>query len=348
MFVISKFHSKRPQHESSQKKILRWLLEAHQKSKVPCGAGFEERFSRVSCGDDRIAQRGHVMELYHGSEVNLSERNQVYGSVVDEVFGAYYPDGAEEIDDLIHVTCTGYVSPSGAQKVVAKRGWKTSIVHAYHMGCYGAFPALKIGRGLLSTGSGSVDVVHTELCSLHMNPSLHSIDQLVAQSLFADGFMKYRLEKGGDGLRIRALHEELIPDSVGAMRWDESDFNFEIFLGKEIPVLIARFLKKYLANLCEKGESRLHDLLDHAFFAVHPGGPKILDQIQRILGLKDWQLEHSRDVLKRCGNMSSATIPHIWENMLGDERVNMPIVSLAFGPGLTISGGLFEKCGKSC
>jgi predicted naringenin-chalcone synthase len=32
-----------------------------------------------------------------------------------------------------------------------------------------------------------VDIVHTELCSLHLQPLRHEAEQLVIQSLFADG-----------------------------------------------------------------------------------------------------------------------------------------------------------------
>jgi len=85
-----------------------------------------------------------------------------------------------------------------------------------------------------------------------------------------------------------------------------------------------------------------------ALFAIHPGGPKIIDQIKEILALKEHQIEYSTEVLKSFGNMSSATLPHIWEKMLNDRKVmnGSYIVSMAFGPGLTICGTLFEVKGK--
>ena len=86
--------------------------------------------------------------------------------------------------------------PSAAQRLVAAKGWgaATRVTHAYHMGCYAAFPALRMAAGFLSapdslraSGLKRVDVVHTEMCSLHMNPLHHAAEQLVVQSLFADG-----------------------------------------------------------------------------------------------------------------------------------------------------------------
>ena len=80
-----------------------------------------------------------------------------------------------------------------------------------------------------------------------------------------------------------------------------------------------------------------------ALFAVHPGGPKIIEQVADRLGLRDEQVAHSRAVLLARGNMSSATLPHVWADLLADRAVpdGQRVVTLAFGPGLTLAGGVF-------
>ena len=82
-----------------------------------------------------------------------------------------------------------------------------------------------------------------------------------------------------------------------------------------------------------------------AVFAIHPGGPRIIDEIAEHLGLRPDQVQASNAILRDCGNMSSATLPHVWQAILADEAVpsGTLIVSLAFGPGLTISGALLRK-----
>jgi predicted naringenin-chalcone synthase len=120
------------------------------------------------------------------------------------------------------------------------------------------------------------------------------------------------------------------------MTWNLADWGFEMSLAKEVPVLIARSLPRFIQRLgVEK----------NAIFAVHPGGPKILTNIQKILDLTSEQLHHSSDILLKFGNMSSATLPHIWKAVLEDESVpsGFPVVSLAFGPGLTLCGLLMVK-----
>src|SRR5690606_3021991 len=115
------------------------------------------------------------------------------------------------------------------------------------------------------------------------------------------------------------------------------------------PVQIIRALDGSLHRLCKKATRFPEKILSEALFAVHPGGPKILHYVKKLLQLKDKQLEHSYAILNNYGNMSSATLPHIWKAILDDARVppKTPIISLAFGPGLTICSAVMEKCNPS-
>lgn len=355
--LLTDFQSIRPLYESTQEETLHWLVDAHVKAegKEEFRASIKEKLWHVGCKPDRIQKRGHVladfnhrnwdqMEIYRLDEMpagkDLSARTKVFQTEVDKIFEEYYPEGSSAPDDLIHVSCTGYVSPSGAQKIVSKRDWgnTTTVTHAYHMGCYGSIPAIRMGIGFQKKRT---DIVHTEICCLHSNPSKHALDQLVAQSLFADGFIKYSIVGKSDhpSIEILAVKEEIIPNSTKAMTWDVIEWGFQMSLGKEVAVLITRHLNAYLERLCN------HRVPQNALFAVHPGGPKILLYVQELLKLTDAQMSFSFHILKECGNMSSATLPHIWEKILNDPSVpsHTPIISLAFGPGLTIAGALMEK-----
>lgn len=365
--LLTDFQIIRPQFETTQAETLDWLVEAHVKAErnEDFRAALKEKLWHVGCKPDRITKRGHVlkdflhldwdqMEVYSLNESksgkDLSVRAKIYAREVDQIFEQYYPEGVFPPDDLIHVSCTGYVSPSGAQKIVSKRNWgqETTVTHAYHMGCYGSIPAIRMARGFLSSDLDKkrIDIVHTEICSLHTNPSMHQLDQLVSQSLFADGFMKYSAVHNTDQphLKVLALQEEIIPNSTKAMSWDVVEWGFQMSLAKEVAVLITRYLPGYLERLQKKSSFTKSPL-----FAVHPGGPKILSHVQELLGLTDEQMSYSFQILKEYGNMSSATLPHIWHKILNDPNIepNRPIISLAFGPGLSIAGGILEKvCGS--
>lgn len=363
--VLTRFAASRPRYVVPQGRTLDWLAAAHAQSEAATKQlddahrrAFEDRaraaLTKCGCGPDRIAQRGvsvdemapdgALREPYDLSRDprggDTGERTRMYAAIVDEYFERAFPDGTPPPGDLVHVTCTGYVSPSAAQKLVAHRGWATRVVHAYHMGCYAAVPAVRIGLGL----GANVEIVHTELCSLHVDPADHALGTLVVQSLFADGLIRYALAPDGPGLRVLAVHEQILPGTADAMTWMPGSHGMRMTLARDVPERIAGAVRPFLAALFERAGMSLRALRE-TVFAVHPGGPKIIDRVRDTLELDEAQVAASRRVLLEYGNMSSATLPHIWAALLADRAVpaGARIASLAFGPGLTTCGLLLEK-----
>lgn len=370
----------RPPHEVGQAESLAWLAAAHAESEAGLSSlgdtdreAFRERMGklieRCACGSDRIARRASVladftttnwdaMEIYdlrrHPRGQGMGARTRAFAAAATEYVCAAYATEDSPPADLIHVTCTGYASPSAAQLAVERRGWGaiTRVTHAYHMGCYAALPALRMARGFVladDTPDGAaprVDIVHTELCSLHFDPAAHTLEQLVVQSLFGDGFIRYSVSADDDdAFEVLAVSERIVPDSADAMAWIASDHGMQMTLTRDVPARIAAALRAFVLELYAKAELDFATELSRTTFAVHPGGPKIVDQVCQLLELRDEQVGASRDVLHDCGNMSSATLPHVWMRILADPRVRpgTPVLSLAFGPGLTLCGSLFVK-----
>jgi predicted naringenin-chalcone synthase len=322
---------------------------------------------RFGCGVDRIAQRyscledfGHTdwsrMRIFdlpaHPSGKSAGARSDFYAQVVNETFEKFYLEEATPPPVIIHVTCTGYVSPSGAQRCVAKRDWgrSTEVFHAYHMGCYAALPSIRLALGQLCAGKPSVDIVHTELCSLHLDPALHDAEQLVVQTLFADGMIRYtlatELSPSERGFEVLSVREEVLPNTENEMTWSASENGMRMTLSRSIPEALSSVLEGFLGRLFEAAGMGLSvaESRESAVFAVHPGGPRIIDQVRTLLGLRAEQVEASNAILLERGNMSSATLPHIWQRILEGDRVaaGTLVPSLAFGPGLTISGALLR------
>ncbi len=368
---ISKFNRIRPKFEVSQEFLLEWLVRAHLQAKI-CAQGRNDlawdistdeyakvkRFvDRFACSPEKISNRGiHTdnpkernflnLLIYKISQGSLSgatmlERTMYFSKKCKQIFEEFYPAEHQAPEHLIHITCTGYVSPSGAQHLVALKNWSslTRITHAYHMGCYASLPAIRMAQAFAAQSKSEVDLVHTEICSLHLDPNNHSPEQIVVQSLFADGFIKYSVstETPYSGFRILKVKEFIIPDSAELMTWFTSNFGMQMSLSKEVPSVIANHIVAFLKDFEVQFENCL--------FAIHPGGPRIIESLQDLLKLRDDQVRHAKSVLFRFGNMSSATLPHIWQDLLDDQTISAKtkIVSLAFGPGLTIFGGLFEK-----
>jgi predicted naringenin-chalcone synthase len=290
----------------------------------------------------------------------LNARSAFYAETVNQAVESLFSGDFDAPSDLLHVSCTGYVSPSAIQRLISLRRWngRTQATHVYHMGCYAALPALRIAAGLLGRSDGNVrpraEVVHTELCTLHFNPADHSPGQLVIQTLFADGHIRYsvaprdstELRTGESAFEVLTVHEETVPDSLEDMTWALSEWGFQMTLSRDVPGKIAACLPRFLTTLFEEAGMRYAEEAGAAIFAVHPGGPRILDSVEDLLKLEKRQLQLSRAVLFDRGNMSSATLPHIWMAAASDSGIHPGalIASLAFGPGLTIAGALFRKC----
>jgi predicted naringenin-chalcone synthase len=115
-------------------------------------------------------------------------------------------------------------------------------------------------------------------------------------------------------------------------------------LSKDVPVLLASALPRFVAALFEEAGLGWPAAKAKTVFAIHPGGPRIIELSQRILGLDPSQVRWSRQVLREHGNMSSATLPHIWQQVLLDPGIpdGTVVVSLGAGPGLTLSGMVFR------
>lgn len=347
-----------PAHKKTQAEIVAWIMETHERSGHVnldrrrmghfCLSQEHIKERHFECSD--IVEEWPNRRLYkidpenpYGAEIG--ERNLYYAERSQRIFKEIYPNFEICPEHIIHVTCTGYISPSPAQIFFSKRNLKPEITHAYHMGCYASLPAVRMAQGIVSSQKKSVDIVHTEMCSLHLNASVHTPEQMIVQSLFADGNIKYEVSPNlkRDGFKIKLIQEMLIPDSLNDMTWFPSAYGMEMSLSRNVPEKIGQKLNNFIEMLCSKANINQKDTLSNAIFAIHPGGPKIIEAVQKKFKLSEEQVAMSYKVFKERGNMSSATLPHVWKEINDQKRPSgTKVVSLAFGPGLTIFGSLFE------
>lgn len=351
---VFNFESFTPPHICSQETSLEWLQTAYQ---LQDNSTRNERFLRYCVKPHQIAQRAffhpdfaeldfHKHQLFRPDHrPSASQRNQFFATVVDEACEALYQQRQIELPKAFyHVSCTGYISPSPIQRLAIRKGWRQARVrHLYHMGCYAAFPAIDMAWRELQAEpkAASIEVLHSELCSLHLNLESMNPEQAVIHSLFSDGMIAYQLSNRkpvGRSLQIIHCQEELLLDSQDLMSWSLSEGGMQMTLSREVPARISTQIGDFVNRLCA---GRIDPT--RAIFAVHPGGPSILDQVAEALKLSDWQMAHSREILYTRGNMSSATVAHIWQKILQERELapQTPVVSLAFGPGLSLCGAVF-------
>ncbi len=300
-------------------------------------------------------------DLRNPTGETLDERMDLFEEIACDVFERVYRDPkASRPDDIVHVSCSGYVSPSPVQSFLSRRGWLgVGVTHSYHMGCYGAFPAIRTAVGLVGSSYVSlpkrkqrVDLVHTEFLSLHFDLLGAEPDNFVTSTLFADGFIKYAAypetefaKRGRAGLKILAIDEYILPDSLPEMTLRPGPLQFDMSLSKRVPFMIRDSIADFVRKICAQVGLDFEREKGAMIFAIHPGGPAILNQIRGKLAIEEDAVALSRRVLHEHGNMASATAPHIWKLIVESSEIpsGSKVLSMAFGPGLTVIGALFEK-----
>ncbi len=251
---------------------------------------------------------------------------------------------ARAITHLVTVSCTGFHAPGVDVELIQGLPLPAGVqrTHVGYMGCHGALNGLRVANAFCrAEPAACVLLCATELCSLHYHYGWDP-QKIIANALFADGSAALvavpARSAPADAWRLMASGSCVFPDSRDAMTWTVGDHGFEMTLSKQVPGLIARHLRPWLADWLAGHEAAPADV---ASWAVHPGGPRILDAVEAALGLPRAATAASRAVFAEHGNMSSPTVLFIVEELrrLGAPR---PCVALGFGPGLTVEAALFR------
>jgi len=261
---------------------------------------------------------------------------------------------------LVTVCCTGFQAPGFDLDLIQGLPLDPDVARTQvgFMGCHGALNGLRVAHAFGQAIPGSrVLLCALELCSLHQQLGWHP-ERVVANALFADGAAAtvvaaaepLAAEAGardGAGVgqrrvpaaspwRLLASGSTLLPDSADAMAWTIADHGFEMGLSPRVPALISARLAPWLDGwLAAQGLNRAAI----GSWALHPGGPRLLEAVRDCLDLPATAIEPSTAVLRECGNMSSATILFILDRLRLAEAP-LPCVALAFGPGLCVEAAL--------
>jgi len=254
-----------------------------------------------------------------------------------------------QITHLVTVSCTGFSAPGIDLHLINELPLNRGIerTHIGFMGCHGALNGMRVARAFcLAHPQAVVLVCATEICSLHFQYGWEH-DALLANSLFADGAaalvmrgweeQDFSQSEPRDQLCAYAASASyVVPSSQNAMTWHVGDNGFIMTLAPNVPDLIDLYLKQFLQSWLATRDLSVGDIKG---WAVHPGGPRVLEAVQCALGLDNQALSSSQHILQEYGNMSSPTVLFIVKKLSEDNQPK-PWVLLAFGPGLTVEAGL--------
>lgn len=244
------------------------------------------------------------------------------------------------ITHLVVASCTGFTAPGLDFHIMRDAGLASSVERTIvgFMGCFAAVNALKLARHIVrSEPDAKVLVVNLELSSLHLQEQWE-LEKMLSFLLFGDGCGACLVSAEPKGLALGRFHAEVIPRSADLITWHIGDQGFEMHLSGQVPGRIRRWLKELGADLLDHRTSD-----DIALWAVHAGGRSILDAVQHGLSLPPDALRHSRDVLRKFGNMSSATLVFVLDRILRSAQATGDGMAMAFGPGLTVETFAFHR-----
>lgn len=243
------------------------------------------------------------------------------------------------ITHVIVTSCTGLYAPGLDFDIVAHLNLDPSVERTMigFMGCYAAINALKTAHHIVrSVEDAHVLIVSLELCTLHMQET-ENLEQLLSFLLFADGCAAYLVSAQPAGLAIDSFTAVTVPGTSDLITWRIRELGFDMQLSGRVPGEIRRALGEAGSRITRGREPQSLDL-----WAVHPGGRTVLDAVEQSLCLAPDALRYSRDILARFGNMSSATVVFVLEQVMRQARSGEQGCAISFGPGVTAETMLFH------
>nr|Q9FSB7.1 RecName: Full=Chalcone synthase 3; AltName: Full=Naringenin-chalcone synthase 3 [Ruta graveolens]CAC14061.2 putative chalcone synthase [Ruta graveolens] len=257
-----------------------------------------------------------------------------------------------KITHLIFCTTSGVDMPGCDYQLTKLLGLRPSVKRfmMYQQGCFAGGTVLRLAKDLAENNRGArVLVVCSEITAVTFRGPVDThLDSLVGQALFGDGAAAVIVGADPDESIERPLYQlvsaaqTILPDSDGAIDGHLREVGLTFHLLKDVPGLISKNIEKSLKEAF--GPIGISDW-NSIFWIAHPGGPAILDQVEEKLELKEEKLRATRHVLSEYGNMSSACVLFILDEMrkkCAEEGMATTGEGLewgvlfGFGPGLTV------------
>ena len=283
------------------------------------------------------------------SESYLSGALSLSRSAIGDCLDNYGGDPGD-FDHIFYVSSTGVSTPTIDALLLNELKLDNHIRRTpiWGLGCAGG--AVGLSRALEYTkaypGSAAL-LIATEICSLAFHGEDYSKSNLVSLALFSDGAAavivagKENRLYGLPGISLLDSLSTTYYDSLDVMGWEIVNDGFKAIFSKDIPAIVRDRVRVNIEELISNHGIAINDL---KHYVVHPGGPKVLSEYERSLGLEEGAFVHSRKVLKEHGNMSSPTVLYVLKEFMEREpggKGEYGIIS-ALGPGFSSELLLFR------
>lgn len=244
----------------------------------------------------------------------------------------------QDLGAIFFVSVTGIASPSIDARLVNRMQLSRNIrrIPIFGLGCVaGAAGIARAADYVRAYPNQAAVLLSVEICSLTLQRDDLSIANLVSAGLFGDGAAAV-IVTGDDcavpGPEIVATRSVFYPDTEAVMGWDVTSNGFRIVLSREVPEMARKHLGHDVDELLQEHGLERGDI---GCWILHTGGPKVLEGMQDALGLTEDDLAPSWDCLRKTGNLSSASVLGVLEEVMVRRRPEPGTWSVlaAMGPG---------------
>lgn len=270
---------------------------------------------------------------------NLGWRNRVFGEASIELGCQLVEDllarsglDARDIDMIITTSCTGFMIPSVDAHLINHFRMRPDIkrLPITELGCAGGAMALSRAADFLQARPDQVVMVLAlEFPSLTYRTRDFRPANLVSVALFGDGGAGAILSTRPSACRILQSRAHFFYDTPDMMGFDLNELGFKIILDKKISELVRTQFRAPLERFLQDQKLQLSDM---HHYVLHPGGRRIMDNLESSLGLREQDIAASRSVLRQVGNLSSASVYWVLKEVLNNEPEGLGLMA-AFGPG---------------
>ncbi|SHF55529.1 type III polyketide synthase [Ornithinibacillus halophilus] len=250
----------------------------------------------------------------------------------------------EDIDLIVYVSSTGISTPSMEVHLMNRRPFREDVkrMPLWGLGCGGGAIGLShIFHWLQANPNSKVLLICCELCSLTFQKDDMRKSNLVGTALFGDGVAAALLTNDESVYRqamrpipnITETSSKTKKNSEHIMGWNVTDNGFEVVFSKSIPAQVKTVWKDHIKSFLENTNVAQEDIYS---FIAHPGGKKVLEAMEETLSISRSKIYHSHEVLRRHGNMSSATVLYVLNEWMKETvpKQTKSIIS-ALGPGFS-------------
>ena len=291
-----------------------------------------------------IARRHFARDpQWYAAEHGFAELNQLFTETATELsceaaraVMAHAGIDAAEVAGVVAVTTTGMMTPSLDAVLIQELNLPLTSIRLpiVGLGCAGGVAGLARSAELSSACSGApVLFVAVEICSATFQKNDTSKSNLIGTSIFGDGAAAVIVGAGGEGPEIVGSFHQLFPNTYDIMGWDIIDSGLKVRFSRDIPSFVRQHIPKVIADSCQQWGISPDDILT---YITHPGGAKVLEAFADAIGKPKELLASAYEVLRNYGNMSSASILFVLEDMIRNTRLESGYALMsALGPGFS-------------